>query len=1330
MGRGWFRNWWSLGAVIAIVVTAAWLLYLLWRTPNHHDLAIYGALVLPVAAIVAGWLAWAWRKRTAGPAGSENLDRVADQLAAAVRVQWQYAAEERGLTGADPIRITWGRPSLPIAGPVAAAVGSVRFSPLPGLAPIREADLASGQAADLHTVYGGLQSGRLIIAGPPGSGKTGTAVLLVLAALRRRQEVPASDRPQVPVPVLLAAQDWNPARQLVTEWVTRKLEDTYPLFTTATGVATAAALINSGRITVILDGLDEISPDLRSAALQALNQQATFRLVLLSRTDEMAAAAASHGSLQGAAAIELNPVDPADAASYLERTQLDPPPPEWQQLIVCIRTDRASPLSKVLTNPLMLSLVGTIYTAGPFGSSPPIGDLFRLPDETAITNHLLTEFVANAYHPRWRGRNWTATQAEGWLALIGSQMRALSTEGYAWRQTSCAVPTRLLGLLSGTATGLGLLVTFTALGVIHQVFGDRMQLGPAIGALAAASIVPAVVAALLVAGINSGSLLSLLSTIAPRLTLSVPALAGLVTISTSPTESLRKWRSELLYRRQGTRSATSPREDLVQSRRRAFISAAVVGVTLGLAAAAMVLMGVHVRRDATIIFVCYCMAVTVLCASWGSYQLARSWFSVRRELPYRLLGFLEDARDRSILRSAGPQFEFRNNLIREYYSDPARLPEVRQEISALTNWVLGNLEIRESYQHVGADESDIRQAVSSLVTETILTGQRFAADAAIREAALERVRVRLNELGRRSAFEESLVAREAPGLGAAIDPSRVILTSTMDDLARLIDRISSASVGISGIRGIGKSTLIRWLCTERNASRRLPFLGIYVTAPVEYDARDFLIHLYITLCKAVLADDRFTGRRSRQHWSLWRVALGTILVTGGLSLYYHHAVDHEVTVMWAHDHGALWFAAASVLFIGGLSVLISAVSGMWRRRGGKGRRIRIEATARDRLRRLRYQVVETTGQTGKLAGPFGLSFGGSRSRQVTENQMTLPELVESYREFAELTVSTLQESARQDGPLAIAQVRLVVGIDEIDRIEDAEKAEKFLNDIKAIFGVPNCFYIASLSADALANFERRVVSTRTAFDTTFDTVMRIGPLELRTARQVLELRAIGLPYPFITLCYVLSGGVPRELMRIARAVFDARNDVRFGSADAGDQGSVACSVIVSRVITHEMESLRQGLMPMATQLNVPGATELIGLLDDPDWPSGNTRDDMAKLNKITGQRALFQDETSSITAAAKICDGLAAASYFFLSVGELFRARLDQIIGELKRYETVPEQDADPASSINLLAKARAAIGVNPALAITRVRTVREHYQLSEVSPTLVSQLPIDSVDS
>ena len=160
--------------------------------------------------------------------------------------------------------------------------------------------------------------------------------------------------------------------------------------------------------------------------------------------------------------------------------------------------------------------------------------------------------------------------------------------------------------------------------------------------------------------------------------------------------------------------------------------------------------------------------------------------------------------------------------------------------------------------------------------------------------------------------------------------------------------------------------------------------------------------------------------------------------------------------------------------------------------------------------------------------------------------MTLPELVASYRGFAETVVSALQDVAQRSDSLAVDQVRLIVGIDEIDRIENGEKAEKFLNEIKAIFGIPYCFYAASLSADALANFERRAVSARTVFDTSFDAMLRISRLRLTTARQLLERRAIGLPYLYIALCQVLSGGVPRELMRVARSVFDVRNGIIFG----------------------------------------------------------------------------------------------------------------------------------------------------------------------------------------
>ena len=166
---------WPLLVVAVSVVAVCWLLYVVWRSPHQSDLAIYGAFAVPTVALAAGWIGWAWRRSRASAverdAGEDKLGRVADLMAEAVRNQWGLAADERGLAGADPITVTWGKPTLPVAGPAAAAAGSRRFDPLPGLAPAGEAELAAGQIADLHAVYGGLRSGRLVIAGPPGSGR-------------------------------------------------------------------------------------------------------------------------------------------------------------------------------------------------------------------------------------------------------------------------------------------------------------------------------------------------------------------------------------------------------------------------------------------------------------------------------------------------------------------------------------------------------------------------------------------------------------------------------------------------------------------------------------------------------------------------------------------------------------------------------------------------------------------------------------------------------------------------------------------------------------------------------------------------------------------------------------------------------------------------------------------------------------------------------------------------------------------------------------------------------------------------------------------------------
>ena len=152
------RRLWPFAAagVIAVVTVAG--LVAVWRSSHRADLEGFAGLAISVAGIAAGWIAWVWRARSSQ--GSEvvsgqELGRLADLLAGAVDVEWTRAAGERGLLEPEPIPVRWRRPAAPFTGPVAAAVASTRFAPLPGLAAAGEQRLQAGQVASCMRCTGG-----------------------------------------------------------------------------------------------------------------------------------------------------------------------------------------------------------------------------------------------------------------------------------------------------------------------------------------------------------------------------------------------------------------------------------------------------------------------------------------------------------------------------------------------------------------------------------------------------------------------------------------------------------------------------------------------------------------------------------------------------------------------------------------------------------------------------------------------------------------------------------------------------------------------------------------------------------------------------------------------------------------------------------------------------------------------------------------------------------------------------------------------------------------------------------------------------------------------
>ena len=677
-----------------------------WRSRNRADLEGFAGFAISVTGIAAGWTAWVWRHRSrhgSEVVSGQELGRLADLLAGAVEQEWTRAAGERGLLEPEPIPVRWQRPAGPFAGPTAAAVASTRFAPLPGLAAAREQRLQAGQVSELHEVYGGLGSGRLVIAGGPGAGKSGAAVLLILAALRHRRSVREEVRPEVPVPVMFTLHGWDPGTQRARDWLSERLCRTYPLFAGEQGAGAARGMLDEGRIAVILDGLDEIPQDLRPAVLRALSQQATFRLVLLTRSAEMADAAA-RAVLQGAAAIELQDIDPGAAADYLTRTQLDPLPRGWQELTRRLRQEPGSPLAQALSNPLMLTLVRDTYRAG-----DDVGELLGLRNAAGhpassedIAGHLLDRVLPAAYtrQPGEPPSRYKLSTAERTLRRLAARMNKDGTRDLQWWQVPAWAPdvprfiatwlgaVLLIGLAGGLAWGLalrpvnglgaGLVAGIGAWIVAAIAFGNGNKIPkrmapvrwrqlfrrrPLVAGLLAGTVTGTLFAlANLGTSDNPGGVAALSEALGLGLAtglvvwLGVGLVAGMSrpgTDNTSPLSPVASWRSD-----------------------RAF--GLVVGLVVGLAVWFWIGLAVWFWFGlATGFAVWFALVVPLVFGlvvglvvwlvypqSWSS-SLAFAQLAASDRTPVRLMRFLEDARSRSVLRTVGSVYQFRHARLQD-----------------------------------------------------------------------------------------------------------------------------------------------------------------------------------------------------------------------------------------------------------------------------------------------------------------------------------------------------------------------------------------------------------------------------------------------------------------------------------------------------------------------------------------------------------------------------------------------------------------------------------------------------------------------------------------
>ncbi|HEV2779742.1 MAG TPA: helix-turn-helix domain-containing protein [Actinophytocola sp.] len=375
-------------------------------------------------------------------ASADALAEAADQLAQAVARRWQWEEEQRRIHDPFPLPIRWR------TAPTRLTDHWDNIHRMPPGATASPLNL-TGELDEIANRFRLIPSGRLVVLGSGGSGKTVLTLRFVLDYLRTRTSTD-------PVPVIFHLGSWNPASTEFRDWLTGQLLRDYPgLLASAPGRSTlAAALVETGRILPVLDGFDEIADGLRRTALEALNRT-SLPLVVTSRPDEYDQAVQETDVLTWAAGIELTPLTPTDLINYLPRTARriargDEPGATgtvWDPVLNELRNpgSRAGAnLAAALNTPLMVGLARTVYSDTPGQNPTDLLDTTRFPTRKALEDHLLGRFVPTVYRtqpPQQPGpgrhgpfRTWDPERVQHWLGYLAQHLDRLDTRDLAWWQ--------------------------------------------------------------------------------------------------------------------------------------------------------------------------------------------------------------------------------------------------------------------------------------------------------------------------------------------------------------------------------------------------------------------------------------------------------------------------------------------------------------------------------------------------------------------------------------------------------------------------------------------------------------------------------------------------------------------------------------------------------------------------------------------------------------------------------------------------------------------------------------------------------------------------------
>ncbi|MFT7841434.1 hypothetical protein Q5530_35315 [Saccharothrix sp. BKS2] len=815
--------------MVAITGLCSGLVVLWW---NRYEIAgsswVFTALGACFSAVIsiATLGEWATKKTDSPTSSAPQPAEARRKLAEVVLAQWRQEAAARQLDNPSPIAVSWHSTNQWFSDIAEHVFGDDRQD-LSG-----RADRIEELADDFRR----LKRRRLVVLGKPGSGKTTLAVLLLRRLL-------VDLRPGDAVPVLFSVGTWDPEVESLHEWLVRRLVGDYPMPRAAEfGGSAPEDLVAGCGVLPVLDGLDEISDEVCTKILDALNLDMTDadQVIVTCRTEEYvkAISAGAAGVVRSAAVVTPRPPASAYVVEYLRACTRAgrPGAGKWSE-VFRVLADGRSPLARALRTPLDLWLLRVVYVDS--NADPGrLADVAEFATPEAVRDHLIDNLVHALVSARRPGRHRpggrpAALRARSdrdvlrWPAFLASRHNAMKTRDIAWWRFPYFLPRQprriVAGALGGLTGGVTAGISIANLVGVRAGLTIGLTVSLAAGLVAAFLITSSVEdggyadlnwfsrSRVLVGRLALALLLGAAAGVCAGVLVGVPAPTAL---GGSPAVAIAIGAGGVVGLISGVHLDGPMHANLhLRGRLGSLLRNLTLGIALvvgcgllvGVAMGSLASLVINAGRAAEVGII----STVVLASRYPAvlFLIASTFPAVDRKLPWRLMSFLEDAYRLGLLRRVGDVYQFRHAELQDRLAhtyDALRVRDSEESTVDRQPWPVHRAVVRALRDRGVRARHHRRRAVPRRGLALVVAGHRRAAPRRGGGGPVRRRAVRGADLGRAHGAVER-PARVAPRGPRAAVPHHARLGGLRDGVPAVGGRLPGADLrGRVHARGAGR----------------------------------------------------------------------------------------------------------------------------------------------------------------------------------------------------------------------------------------------------------------------------------------------------------------------------------------------------------------------------------------------------------------------------------------------------------------------------------------------------------------------------------------------